>query len=470
MLKKHSQFVLGFLFFSDMLITVGSWLFAYFLRFRLQIIPINPAKGVAPLHQYVLALPVILVVCAICFRYVRMYLPRRYTSFFAEFADVAKGHVFAAVVLSALTFFYKNMPSFSAAAGVIFVAVNCVAVFSARLVIREILRGMRRKGRNLRYVLVVGAGKLGQQLVQKIQKNPWTGFSVVGYIDEAGERVGKSFLDVPVLGKPEDLPRLIKEEGVDHVFIALPVREYGALQDIMKILSRETVDLRIVPDFFSFQTLNTAIDDFEGLPVVSIRESPLYGWNMMLKRIIDIAFSAAAIILLAIPMMLIAVIIKLTGKGPVFYLQERAGLDGKKFRMIKFRSMRVDAERSTGAVWASEGDPRRTRFGAFLRKTSLDELPQFFNVFVGQMSIVGPRPERPVFIEEFKQDVPKYMFRHKMKAGITGWAQVNGWRGDTSLDKRIQYDLYYIEHWSIWFDFKIMFLTAFKGLVSRHAY
>ena len=230
------------------------------------------------------------------------------------------------------------------------------------------------------------------------------------------------------------------------------------------------VDIQVIPDIYEFATIRGGIEEFDGLPIISLQDSPLYGWNMVIKRAADIAFSIIAITLTAPLVVLIAITIKLTSHGPVFYRQERMGLDGKIFQMLKFRSMWVDAEKESGAVWAKEDDPRRTWLGAFLRKTSIDELPQFFNVLKGDMSIVGPRPERPVFIEEFRKNIPKYMLRHKMKAGITGWAQVNGWRGDTDLKKRIEYDLYYIENWSFWFDLKIMWLTIWKGLVNKNAY
>jgi Undecaprenyl-phosphate glucose phosphotransferase len=235
-------------------------------------------------------------------------------------------------------------------------------------------------------------------------------------------------------------------------------------------LEEETVDIKLVPDLLRYMDLQSGIEELDGMPVINLTESPLYGWNTVFKRVSDIVLSSLAILITFPIMVLIAIVIKLESRGPLLYKQERMGLDRNVFWMYKFRSMEPEAEKQSGPVWAKENDDRRTRVGTFLRSTSLDELPQFFNVFMGQMSLVGPRPERPVFVDEFKKSIPFYMLRLKMKAGLTGWAQVNGWRGNTSLEKRIECDLYYIKNWSLLFDIKILFLTIWKGLINRHAY
>ena len=240
--------------------------------------------------------------------------------------------------------------------------------------------------------------------------------------------------------------------------------------DAIRNIGDEAVDIQVIPDIYEFITLRGGIEEFDGLPILNLRESPLYGWNIVLKRLADVALASSAIIILSPVMLFIAILVKLSSKGPVFYSQERMSIGGDTFRMLKFRSMGEDAEKESGAVWAKENDARRTRIGTLLRKTSLDELPQFFNVLKGDMSLVGPRPERPVFISQFRKDIPKYMLRHKMKAGITGWAQVNGWRGNTDLTKRIEHDIYYIENWSLMLDLKILILTLYKGLINRNAY
>jgi Undecaprenyl-phosphate glucose phosphotransferase len=462
MLRKHSQLALTMLFAADVAVVSVSWVVAYFLKFGFSL--------AHPFSFYLEALPVVLVVCAVVFRFTRLYAPRREGQALGEFLDILRANAVALLILAALPFFYKQVAQvYSVVVAVMFLGVDSVLLFVERAAIRAVLRALRRRGKNVRYVLVVGAGKLGQQLVERIGRNPWMGLVVEGYLDDRADRIGKSFLDVPVLGRIEQLPKVLADRHIDQVFVALPFEEHARLETIMDLLSDQVVDVRIVPDLLDFVTLHAAIDDFEGLPVVSLRESPLAGWNAVFKRAFDVGFSGAFLLVASPVLLLVALGVKLSSRGPVFYRQERMGLDGRTFEMLKFRSMPVDAEQKTGAVWATATDRRPTRFGAVLRRTSLDELPQFINVLRGEMSVVGPRPERPVFIGEFRKTVPRYMLRHKVKAGITGWAQVNGWRGNTSLEKRIQYDLYYIENWSVWFDLRIMLQTVFS-MKSRHAY
>jgi len=288
---------------------------------------------------------------------------------------------------------------------------------------------------------------------------------------ETGSKIKSDIpANIPRLGGIDQLSHIIEAHKIDQVFIALSPEEQQYLPGLKETLSEQWVDVRIIPDLGTFRTLHTEVESFEDMPIVTIVQSPMTGWNQVLKRILDIFGALIALVLFAPLMLIIAIIIRLTSSGPSLYGQERMGLDGRTFNALKFRSMHYDAESETGAVWASENDERRTKFGTFLRKYSLDELPQLFNVFKGEMSLVGPRPERPIFIEQFKSQIPNYMLRHKVKAGITGWAQINGWRGNTSLEKRIECDLYYIERWSIWFDIKILFLTFYRGFFGTNAY
>ena len=283
--------------------------------------------------------------------------------------------------------------------------------------------------------------------------------------EQSSENPGSKFL-----GSLEELPQIIQQQRIDQVFISLSLKEQHRLEELKDLLSEQWVDVRIVPDLGSFRTLHTDVESFAGMPLVTLVQSPMTGWNQMLKRMLDLAGAILALILFSPLMLLIAFLVKITSPGPILYRQQRMGLDGKTFFTLKFRSMRQDAEKQTGAVWATENDTRRTTLGVYLRRFNLDELPQLFNVLNGEMSLVGPRPERPVLIEEFKSKIPNYMLRHKVKAGITGWAQINGWRGNTSLEKRIEHDLYYIERWSVWLDLKILLLTVFKGFVDPNAY
>jgi len=264
-----------------------------------------------------------------------------------------------------------------------------------------------------------------------------------------------------------EVGEIAQRERIDHLYVALPLEEHTKLLDLVELTSRECIDVKVVPDVLQFITLRARLEDLDGLPIININDVPLQGFNAWMKRVIDVGLSAAALVVLAIPVAIIAAIVKLSSRGPVLYAQERMGLDGKAFTVYKFRSMYEGAESESGPVWADENDPRATPIGRWLRRFDLDELPQFWNVLRGDMSIVGPRPERPFFVDQFKHRIPQYMLRHKVKAGITGWAQVNGWRGNTSLEKRIEYDLYYIENWSVTLDIKIMWLTVFRGLFQR---
>lgn len=427
-------------------------------------------EGEVSFYQYIKLLPFVILIWAVVLRYFGFYLPKRGTSFVYELLNTIKTSTISVFILIVITFFYRSY-SYSRAVMVFFWAISIFSLILSRGMTRQVLRWLRRKGFNLRYVLIVGANNLGERVLEKIKENPWTGFKVVGFIRESSVPEGvKEINETEVLGDIDDINDIIKEKAVDQIFIALPLEAHKDLERVLRSLEEETVDIRVIPDFFQFMTLNAGIEDFDGLPVINLSESPLYGWNRVIKRVADIVFSSLILIILFPLMIVIAILIKLTSPGPVFYKQKRLGLGGEEFEMLKFRSMKVDAEKETGPIWASKDDERVTRIGRILRRFSLDEIPQFINVLKGDMSIVGPRPERPVFIEEFRKKIPKYMLRHKMKAGITGWAQVNGWRGKTSLEKRLEHDLYYIENWSLAFDLKIMWLTLWKGLMGKNAY
>ncbi len=476
MLKRHAQLFVSFLMAADLLLAAGLWWGLYALLFDTSFLDplIVWARGVKkpppPRDLHLEALPMVLFAIHVALRACGAYRPRRERQLLAEVVDIAKASGLAFLLILAFQNFFQHEASFSRAFHLLFLGTSAAAFSTMHLVARALLRRARQRGWNQRHVLLCGAGVLAQRVAHAIGENRWTGLVVRGFLDDDPAKQGCSLSGIPILGTLRDAHTVIAAKGIDQVIAALPFSENQKLPALLSALSTEVVDVRIVPDLAAFGPLNMSISELDGLPLVSLRESPLVGWNRVAKRALDIAVSLAILAAAAIPMLAIAIAIKLTSPGPVFYTQERMGLDGRTFRMLKFRTMRSDAEAATGAVWASPEDPRRTRLGTFLRQTSLDELPQFLNVLAGQMSVVGPRPERPVFIQEFKKQIPQYMLRHKVKAGITGWAQVNGWRGNTSLDKRIQYDLYYIEHWSVGFDLWIMALTPFKGLVSKNAY
>ncbi len=311
-------------------------------------------------------------------------------------------------------------------------------------------------------VLLVGAGEVGQMILQKIISNPKLGFQVMGLIDNSSRR---SVMGIPIIGAIADIPRVIDEFAVDEVIIGLPESSHQEIVGIISLCEREKVGIRVFPDVFQIMASEVTIGDLGGLPLLTIRDVALQGWRLTLKRVMDILLSGVGLIVISPMMLFIALLIKLDSPGAVFYSQERMGLDARPFRILKFRSMRQDAE-TQGPGWTTEDDPRRTKLGTFMRRFNIDELPQLFNVFVGDMSLVGPRPERPIYVEQFRQRIPRYMDRHREKAGMTGWAQVNGLRGDTSIAERTKYDLWYIENWSLTLDIKIILRTIVQTIVN----
>jgi exopolysaccharide biosynthesis polyprenyl glycosylphosphotransferase len=342
----------------------------------------------------------------------------------------------------------------------LFAFAGTIALWSERLLIRLVLRALRRQGRNLRHVLIVGTGPLAIAVARKMSENPDFGFSVSGLVaarEGAGERPAEAG-GFPVIGSVAEFPELAASAGAALVYLALGRAEWEAEQEALDRLSDSTVAVRLVPDLARAFTINASVEDFDGTPVVLVTESPEQGWNQVVKRGFDLCFSAVGLVLLSPLFLALALWVKLDSPGPVFYAQERVGMNGRRFRMLKFRTMRVGSD-AGGPQWTTKDDPRRTRGGSLLRRLSLDELPQLWNVFLGEMSLVGPRPEQPAFVEQFRGSIPRYMLRHHMKAGITGWAQVNGLRGDTPLERRIEYDLYYIQHWSLFFDIRILART-----------
>ncbi|NOX61030.1 MAG: undecaprenyl-phosphate glucose phosphotransferase [Chloroflexi bacterium] len=316
-------------------------------------------------------------------------------------------------------------------------------------------------------VLVVGTGDVGRMLVQKLESSSGVGHEVVGFV-ETGED-GRTRVGAPLLGRPADLPRIIEEYEIDEVVIGVPEASHRQLVNLISLCEREKVSIKVFPDVFQIMATEVTVSDLAGLPLLTMRDVALRGWRLSLKRMFDLFFGSLALIFLSPLMLLIALLIKLESPGPVFYIQERMGLDARPFPMLKFRSMRTDAE-AHGPGWTTADDPRKTRLGAIIRRISIDELPQLINVIRGDMSLVGPRPERPVYVEQFRQYIPRYMERHREKAGITGWAQVNGLRGDTSIVERTKYDLWYIENWSLWLDFKICLRTLLRIFSDRNAY
>ncbi len=464
MLRGRRLWLVMALVAGDAVAAVTALLGAYAIRFWSALIP--APLGIPPFAPYFVLLAPLVPLHALSLHVVGLYEYRHERTKADEAFVVVQGVTLAALLVVASTFFLRSF-SYSRAFILLFWSLDVVSVLGVRLAIRDVVRGLRRHGRFVRRALVVGAGPLGQEVVRRLRAHPEFGMRVVGYLDDrypAGERVeGKE-----ILGACDAVTRVLADQRVDQLFLALPMEAHHEVLKILNALEGDLVHVKMVPDVLQFVTLRAAVEELEGLPVISLAQSPITGWNRLAKRAMDLLVAVSGLLVLAPLLGLIALVIRLVSAGPVFYRQERMGLDGRSFDLYKFRSMRVDAEVDSGPVWASEEDARRTPLGRVLRRFSLDELPQLWNVVRGDMSLVGPRPERPFFVHQFKTLIPQYMLRHKVKAGLTGWAQVNGLRGNTSLEKRIEYDLYYIQNWSLTLDVKILILTLYRAWEHRH--
>jgi Undecaprenyl-phosphate glucose phosphotransferase len=464
-LKAYSRLLEQAMLVGDLVLVAACWLLAYWVRFHVAGPPL-PYRDVPPVSDYLLMLLPILVVWSVAFRAFGLYRPRRIGSHLSEAADVAKASTMGVLVLVAVMTFFFHEYDYSRVVIGYFWLLSIGVVWLSRAVFREALRFARRRGYNLRYAVVVGGGELAATVVRRMQARPDVGIQVLGVVSDDKDAVGSARW----LGGYSDLRAILDANPVDHVVLALAHEDYGRLGGLLDAVGDEPVTIHVVPDLLRFASLRGGVEQFEGMPFIHLRESPLYGWSSLAKRVFDLVFSLAVLAVLWPLLLALALAVRVSSPGPVFYRQERMGVDGRRFQMFKFRTMQADAERQTGPKWAEPADERRTGLGAFLRRFSLDELPQFINVLRGDMSVVGPRPERPVFVERFRQTVPGYMLRHKVKSGITGWAQVHGLRGNTSLEKRIRYDIEYIERWSVWLDLKIIAMTVVRVLVDRNAY
>jgi Undecaprenyl-phosphate glucose phosphotransferase len=479
MLNRHNRLLVTLYVLSDAALASIAFLITYYLRFHTGFIP--APKGTPPLQQYINLLPFIAVLVPVGFQLQGLYRLRRGRSRVDDFFAVFVGSILAVIFGIVATLYVETYFATPAArdrgafevsqpAWAMFLILNVALTFTSREIVREALERRWRAGIGLKRILIAGAGELGRLVADKIFEHRELGYQIVGFVDDraAGDHLG--YRGLPLLGTIDDAADICQRESIDHLYVALPPDQHVRMLQLIESTSREFVDVKVVPDLLQVIALRARLDDLDGIPVININDVPLQGFNSIVKRAIDVAISFVALVALAIPFVVIATVIKLTSRGPVFYRQLRMGLDGSPFMIYKFRSMYDDAEAVTGPVFASEQDPRRTPIGRILRQSNADELPQFWNVLRGEMSIVGPRPERPNFVAEFKDKIPQYMLRHKVKAGITGWAQVNGWRGNTSIEKRIEYDLYYIENWSVRLDLKIMWLTLLRGFFQKHAY
>ncbi len=462
MFNRFQRFYTSIKVATDVAVLAIAFVLAYVTRFHV-LVP----SSIPPWSDTLLSLALVLIIYPVTFHQGRLYATNRSRTHIEEVFEIFKAMITATLIIVALTYFVRER--YSRLTLAIFVAYAFILVSGTRLLFRQTLNELRRRGYNFKSILLIGAGELGQRVIETIDTNRELGFRITGLVTRHREKVGNTLKGIPIVGHVDEIDSVLNQRRVDQVLIALPIEDAPLVKGLMEQLALRTVDVRIVPDLYQYITICGGLEEFGGLPIISLQGGPLHGWNLVAKRLFDVLLSLCAIILSAPVMLAIAALVKSSSRGPVLFRQERMGMDGKTFRMLKFRTMYGGAE-VEGVRMASRDDPRRTPLGAFLRQTSLDELPQFFNVLRGDMSLVGPRPERPVFIEEFKRQVPKYHLRHKVKAGMTGWAQINGLRGQTSIQKRIEYDLYYIENWSLLLDLKILVRTALGGFISKNAY
>jgi len=469
MVKQHARLLNWFLAVGDLLITVGAFIGAFYFRFYSGIIP--PVKKIPDFDKYLILLVVILPLWLALFSSFKLYKSRRSRSIFADARPLLLSLGVGVLLLFAFTFFYRAT-TFSRLTLTLFGAMNFALLFAERIIIRLVLHRLRQRGYNQKRVLIVGAGDLGLRVAQTVQANPEMGYELIGFVDDyLTNGIYKKDYGLDILGRTTETVEIADKYDVEKVIIALPMQAIRKISSVVKMCEHEGIATDIVPDFFKFIQPRTRVENFAGLPMVSVRFTPVDSLAYRVgKRMFDVAFSGAALMLSAPLLLLIALGVKLTSSGPIFFLQERMGANRKPFRMIKFRTMKVGSEKfDNQAGLGIRNDPRATLLGKSLRKWSLDELPQFWNVLIGDMSVVGPRPERTYHAHQFKNEVPNYMIRHQVKTGITGWAQANGWRGDTSIAKRVEFDIFYIENWSFAFDLKIIGMTLFSGLVNNNA-
>ena len=420
-----------------------------------------------PPEQYLLFLAVGALGIAAVFPMFRLYEPQRGAGLAEELRRLLVAWLLLAALVGGTIFATKTGTGFSRVWVSAWLLGGFLATTLLRISVRVGLRTLRRRGLNQRHIAIVGAGSLGQRVAERLALAPWAGLRVRAFYDDAPGDIQPA--RIPVHPIDVRLAEDVVSGSIDQVWIALPLRADARIREVLAMTRDHPVEVRFVPDIYSFHLLNHSVTEVAGLPVISLTETPMAGVNRILKAIEDYSLATLFLIVASPVMALLAIGVKLSSPGPVFYRQQRVTWNGQNFEMLKFRTMPSDAEAASGPVWSRQGERRATPFGAFLRRTSLDELPQFINVLAGEMSLVGPRPERPEFVEQFRHRIPGYMQKHLVKAGISGWAQVNDLRGDSDLEQRIQYDLYYIDHWSVWFDLRILVLTLWHILKSHNA-
>ena len=458
----------------DGLVVAVSFLLAWAIKFLTPLAESTPGVTALSAETYFRTLYFIVPGYLILYGIYNLYSSKRSSRIRVEVAGIFKANT-VGIGLVMISFFMLStsvdgVVDFSRTLILLFYVLNMILTFLYRMLVRKFLYFIRRKGNNLKHVILVGYSRAAEAYLDRIASNPQWGYVVHGILDDHVPR-GTLYRGVKVLGSLGNLEYILPENKMDEIAITLSLEDYDSLEHIVDLCERAGVHTKFIPDYGSLFPSRPYTEDLMGLPVINIRYVPLSNtWNALMKRLVDIFGSIFCIILFSPVMLLAAIGTRVTSKGPIIYKQTRIGLHSKPFTMYKFRTMRVQSAEEEKKGWTIPGDDRVTKFGSFLRRTSIDEMPQFFNVLAGKMSLVGPRPERPQFVDKFREEIPRYMVKHQVRPGITGWAQINGYRGDTSIRKRIEHDIYYIENWSLGFDFRILFLTVFKGFINKNAY
>lgn len=459
----------------DACIIVIAYLLTYYLRFYSPLtklfafLRVEKNTGFYSIDVYAKRLIFVVPLYLFIYYFTHLYTPKRGRRRWIELFNIVLANTFGIAFFFSFLYITKEFNISRYFLG-IFYSLNILLSVAARMILTQALRTARRKGYNLKHVILVGYGHAAEAYIDRIFANPQWGYYIHGILDDNME-VGTMYKKVPVIGSITHLESFLMKMTLDEIAITLSVNEYEKLENIVAVCEKSGVHTKFIPDYYSFIPTTPYTEDLYGLPVINIRNVPLSNtYNRIIKRLVDIVGAGVALIIFSIPMLIVSLMIRITSPGPIIFSQVRIGKHNKEFKMYKFRSMEVQADKDEKKAWTTKSDPRVTGIGKFIRKTSLDEFPQFYNVLIGDMSLVGPRPERPFFVDKFKEEIPRYMIKHQVSPGLTGWAQINGYRGDTSIRKRIDHDLYYIENWTLSLDFKIMFLTIFKGFINRNAY
>ena len=469
MIKDNQKYFNRLHVVLDALVVAASYMLAWYLKFASPFSDTDQSIGVLPMTQYFQMLYVIVPGYLILYYSFNLYTPKRATVHRYEILNIFQANTVGMVLLLAGWYLIAQI-HFSRSMMAMFYVINIVLTTLGRSLIRMLLQYFREKGYNLKYILLVGDSRATEEYIKRINANPQWGYVIRGILDDSVPS-GTVYKGVKVLGRIGNLLYILPQNKLDEIAITLSLKDYDNLEHIVDLCEKSGVHTKFIPDYNSLFPSRPYTEDLMGLPVINIRYVPLSNTlNWCAKRVMDILVALVGVVVSLPVMVFAAIAVKCTSRGPIIFKQERIGLHNKPFRMYKFRTMEVQKPSQEAKGWTKKNDPRVTKVGKFLRRTSIDELPQLFNILKGDMSVVGPRPERPQFVEQFKEEIPRYMVKHQVRPGLTGWAQINGYRGDTSIKRRIEYDIFYIENWTMSFDVKIMFLTIFKGFINKNAY